>query len=280
MEDKNKEIKQHGWWISANKKNYKNNTQCMKTNNDIKNTWKNFIEKYKEYLRTFEEIWFDNLEKVKEYIELNNKSPPEKDKNTKVKQLGKWIMHNKQNYKNNTDCMKNNNDIKTEWEKFIEKYKEYLRSVEEIWFDNLEKAKEYIELNNKSPSQGDKNTEVKQMAKWICTNKTNYKNNRHCMKNNDIKNAWEKFIEKYKEYLRTYEEIWFDNLEKVEEYIDLNNKLPSQGDKNTEVKQLRTWICSSKTNYKNNTQCMKNNDIKIKTEWEKFIEKYKEYFKS
>jgi hypothetical protein len=43
--DKNKEIKQLGYWLSTQKTNYKNK---MKYKN-IRNQWITFIDKYKEY---------------------------------------------------------------------------------------------------------------------------------------------------------------------------------------------------------------------------------------
>ena len=60
--------------------------------------------------------------------------------------------------------------------------------------------------------------------------------------------------------------------------MDNNNKRPSNGDKDKEIKRLATWISGQKQNYKKNARIMKTNP-EIRKEWEAMLIKYKEYFK-
>ena len=55
--------------------------------------WKDFTEKYKEYFLSNNEIWFNNLKEVEDYIIKNNKRPNSIDKDIEIKQLGSWIIH-------------------------------------------------------------------------------------------------------------------------------------------------------------------------------------------
>ena len=50
---------------------------------DIRKEWEDFVsnDKYKEYFMDNEEEWKDNLEKVKKYINTNNKRPSAGNKN-------------------------------------------------------------------------------------------------------------------------------------------------------------------------------------------------------
>ena len=50
--------------------------------------------------------------------------PSKRDKDINIKILGSWLSTQKQNYKNNENIMKINEEIKKQWEQFIEKYKE------------------------------------------------------------------------------------------------------------------------------------------------------------
>ena len=168
--------------------------------------------------------------------------------------------------------------IKTHWEDFIEKYKEYFLSNEESWFNNLKQVEEYIIKNNKKPSYSDEDLEIKKLANWIGIQIQNYNKNENIMKDTIIKTHWEDFIEKYKEYFLSNEESWFNNLKQVEEYIIKNNKKPSYSDEDLEIKKLANWIGIQIQNYNKNENIMK--DTIIKTHWEDFIEKYKEYFLS
>ena len=77
------------------------------------------------------------------------------------------------------------------------------------------------------------------------------------MKNNEIYNKFTKFLELNKQYLLSNEEIWNDNLIKVQNYINDSNKTPSLKDS----KKLNYWLSTQKANYKNKKYIMKNDEI-------------------
>ena len=75
-------------------------------------------------------------------------------------------------------------------------------SNEDIWYTILNKVEQYILENNKTPSKTDKNKEIKQLGRWIGTQKQNYKKEQKIMKNLEIKKSWEDFTNKYSEYFK------------------------------------------------------------------------------
>jgi hypothetical protein len=170
----------------------------------IYNTWTNFIndDKYKEHFHN-NTIWYNTLELVKSYIDMNKKRPYSIDKYTKDKQLSKWISHQQQNYKSKDYIMKDDTIYKT-WTNFIndEKYIEYFIDNKTLWFNSLELLKSYIDKNKKRPYMTDKDPNVKQLGKWIANQQRNYKIKSHIMKIEEIYNQWNDFINdiKYKEY--------------------------------------------------------------------------------
>jgi hypothetical protein len=97
------------------------------------------------------------------------------------------------------------------------------------------------------------------------------------MKYIQIYNKWTDFINIYKIYFLTNQEIWYFNLEQIKEYIKNNNKKPLHSDINVDIKKLGSWIHTQKLYYKNKTRTMKN--IKIYNSWTEFINnnKYKQY---
>ena len=202
----NCKIKRMGIWCTTQRSNYKNNKHTMK-NEEIKRSWEEFIkdEKYKHYFKTNEELWHENLNTVKEYMDLNETLPSKTSKDNKIKTLGMWYSRQDQNYKNNKQIMKNE-DIKRSWEDFIkdEKYKHYFKTNEELWHENLNTVKEYMDLNETLPSKTSKDNKIKTLGMWYSRQDQNYKNNKQIMKNEDIKRSWEDFIkdEKYKEYFK------------------------------------------------------------------------------
>ena len=101
------------------------------------------------------------------------------------------------------------------------------------------------------------------------------------MKNEIIYNKWTEFINdgKYKIYFQSNEELWYESFNKVKDYIIVNEKRPSEINKDNEIKKLGKWISHQVTNYKTKKEIMKNEIIYNK--WTDFIndDKYKQYFK-
>ena len=272
--DKNKEIKQLGNWIHQQQQKYKNKEYSM-SNENIYKVWIQFIADYEEYFLPNELIWRKNLEKVKNYISENKKRPSQRDKNKEIKKLGCWILTQQKNHKIKKDIMSNENIYKI-WTQFMENYKEYVSSHKELWLSQIEKVKDYINLNNKKPSYNDKQKEIKKLGMWLSHQLYNYKHKEYIMKQDDIYNTWAKFIEEYQSYFLSNKELWFKYFEEVKKYIDLNKKRPSKCNKNKEIKQLGKWISTQQKNYKVKEQIMKQEDIyKI---WTQFIEEYQSYF--
>jgi len=198
-EDKDNEIKKLGKWIGTNTTNYKKKQNNMK-NEEIRTSWEEFTtdDRYYNYFTSNEEEWYFNLNKVKEYIDRENKRPYSEDKDNEIKKLGAWINNNTQNYKKKENIMKNE-EIRTSWKEFItnDRYNKYFFSNEDIWYGKLQEVKEYIYINNKKPSKESTDENEKVLGTWIGTNLANCKKNQYIMKNEEIRKAWEDFIESY-----------------------------------------------------------------------------------
>jgi hypothetical protein len=257
---------------------------------EIHTLWEQFITDYKQYVDVDTiKVWKDKLNMVKQYIDINKKRPSEKDKNTDIKQLGKWICHQKENYNSDIKECKNimkDVEIHTLWEQFISTYKEYIVvDTIEAWKDKLNQVKQYIDINKKSPSTIDKNIDIKKLGTWICHQKKNYNSNikecKQIMKDIEIHTLWTQFISTYKQYVDVdFNKLWKDKLNIVKQYIYVNNKTPSYSDKNVDVKKLGQWICDQKKNYNSDIKKCKciMKDIEIHTLWKQFITDYKQFF--
>ena len=278
--------------IKKRKENTKRLGTSIHINEEFKVLWKisdtglslksGLIECIVTKLKDNEERWHDTLKKVKEYIDKNEKRPSKGNIDEEIKKLGRWIIIQKTNYKNNERIMKQQ-DIRNKWEEFIndEKYREYFLENEEKWGNILEKVKNYINEYEEPPNRIDIDEETKiNLGLWVCTQKKNYKNREYIMKQENIRNKWEEFIndEKYREYFLDNEEIWDNILKKVKEYIDENKKRPSKRNIDEETKILGDWLSKQKANYKIREYNMKQENIRNK--WEEFIndEKYREHF--
>jgi superfamily II DNA or RNA helicase len=277
-------IEKLGTWINTQLQLYKSKTQIMK-NDDIYKLWTEFIndEKYKSFFLTDKEDWCNILEKIKNYIIINNKKPSSKSTIKDIKFLGCWLGCQRQTYKSKTQIMKND-DIYKLWTEFIndEKYKSFFLTDKEVWCNNLNKLKKYIDENLIRPSNSDKNRENKLLASWISNQQIICKSKTQLMKNDDIYKLWCEFIndDKYSKYFISKLNLFSETLEEYKKYIDENNKRPLSTDINNTIKKLGCWGIAQNQNYKKKLNNMKNDDIyKL---WTEFIndEKYKPYFRA
>jgi len=249
------------YWLIDRTKCYKKKEGKFKNHVQYKQ-WEEFLEEYKDYFKTEDEIWNENLQKVKEFINIHKRRPTEKNEPL----LRSWLTNNlccykkrERNFKDLVYCKK--------WEEFIEEYKEYFKTDDEVWHENLQKVKEFINKHKKRPNP----KTDKHLCDWIQDQIKYYKINTHSFKDPMRCKEWEEFLEEYKEYLKTVDEVWHENLQKVKEFINKHKKRPNKDDK-----ILLKWVSHQITNY-NKKKDGFTDPIRCK-QWEEFLEEYKEYF--
>lgn len=272
--DKNIDVKHMGGWIGTQQKNYAKK-QCIMTNEDIYKKWEEFVKDNKKYFIINEEKWYNMLDNIKNYIDDNKKRPPQLDKNNEIAQLARWINNQQNNYDKMKKSMKNP-DKRKKWEEFLETYKQYFITNEELWNNMLDKVKNYIVKEGKRPSNSDKNNDIRQMARWIGASQTNYAKKKEIMKNEDIRRKWEEFVKDNREHFTSSNEDWYIMLNNVINYIDKEGNRPSSSDKNLTVKQMGSWILHQQKNYVEKRYIMTN--IEICRKWEEFVKDNKEHF--
>ena len=133
----------------------------------------------------------------------------------------------------------------------------------------LEEVKKYVEKNNKMPSAYSKIEEVKKLGRFLSRQRQNYKQNKYIMKNQEMREEFQDFMNKYSNYFKSNEEQWREKLKEVKKYAKENNRLPSNGSKIEEVKKLGMFLSHQKRYYKQNKYIMKNQEMR--EEFEEFI---------
>jgi hypothetical protein len=204
---KYKSIDKYKKWLLTQIKWYHKSKYIMKNENN-KQIFNTFIEKYKKYLPnnilnepsnkfSSKQLWNNSLKLLEDFI-IKNKCSPSSTSN-----LGKWLINQTYNYKNNRYIMKNQN-INNIWKMFVDKHKDILKNRTRIFNyellkNNLKLLEDYIIKNNKLPTVKDTN---KKYAIWLFNQKSNYTKHINIMKTQHIRELWELFIEKYKKFFR------------------------------------------------------------------------------
>jgi dsDNA-binding SOS-regulon protein len=242
----------------------------------IRKIWECFVNENEDLLKSEQEKWNEKLDIIKEYIKTFNKLPPITNNDENVKKLGKWISHQKDNYSKNKGIM-NDSSIREKWEQFDNENYELFKSNEEVWKIRYDTLIQFVEQYDKLPLPTAKEPTEKTLGIWVDNQKNKYKTKSRLMKDCSlIRKEWDELIMNYDYLFKTNEEIWFDKMNKVDEYIKLNNKRPSSHHIDKDIKSLGKWTIDNVVNYKTFSYSMKN--PKIREKWCDLTSKYPHLF--
>lgn len=167
--------------------------------------------------------------------------------------------------------------IRTKWENFILTHENFFCDDIETWKCKFNIFQTYVINYNKIPSSHDTFDNIAKLGNWYFNTNKSHKSIVGVMKNSEVYDIWKNFLENYKELTMSSEERWVFHLDKLIEYININKKLPSKRDANSEIKFKGSWLSDQKKIFKNKTKIMKNKEIYNR--FEIFLQDYGMYFK-
>jgi superfamily II DNA or RNA helicase len=221
-------------------------------------------------LQNREEIWMMKFNKLKQFLNINQKRPNRHDN----KILNRWLEHQIENYAKKNEIMKND-IIRNIWNEFInnDNYKKYFITKKNIWYDKFDKLKKHLNEYHIKPTKNSN----KLLYTWLKNQIHSYKAQIGRMKDTEIFDLWSEFInnDNYKKYFITPNDAWKIKLNELKNYLDSKHIRPrSNGDN----KILCTWTTKQICNYKTQKEIM--SDTSIYDIWTAFInnDNYKKYF--
>ena len=266
--------KQLGIWLGTQLNSYKHKSKVMKSKIKYE-TWSIFMEEYKEYFSTYDEQWNEKFNDLKQFMNANKRRPTIVQSDNEIeKQLGIWLGTQSYNYKNKKHGMKYSRY--TIWTNFMEEYNEYFISYEEKWNIKFNEVKQFIIENKRTPFENSQLITEQNLHNWFNNQLMNYKNKTKGMKDETRYGIWTNFMKEYKEYFMSNDEIWNVKFDKLKQFINENKRRPNQHITTKIEKQLGKWVCNQLTNYKKQT-----NGMKDETQygiWTNFMNEYQEYF--
>ena len=218
--------------------------------------------------------WMEKIDLLDTFLETNKKRPSSLSHNKTEKVLASWLstqISNRSKEKHNMSI----NEIRTIWDEFREKHITYLRRPDEIWHKKLEELKIFFESNQRRPIQKSKNEREKLMGRWLANQLTRRKLFSEIMSKVEIRTIWDNFVSNQISYFKSKEDIWYEKLEELRVFTNVNRKLPSILSKNRYEKKLGCWVVSNQL--KNGRNIMLNNEILCC--WNEFQKNHMIYFK-
>jgi hypothetical protein len=135
--------------------------------------------------------------------------------------------------------------------------------------DNYNLVCEYVKAHNILPSDNVLNNFNKSLGNWVSKQKQAYKIKEDIMKNEEFRKIWEQFVETNHVLFKSNEDIWYDKLNQLKIYIQNHQKLPSNSDKDRNIKALAQWTQKQKENFQSHKQIMSFENIR--KEWLQFL---------
>ena len=225
--------------------------------------------------------WDENLQELKNFININNKLPSLNTNNKNTYNLSRWLTNHKKNYKYKQFIFKNQIYIE-KWIHFINSYSNLFldKTSIDFWIVNYNKVEKYI-CDNKilPPEKGETSTKTTQyMARWITKQKFKFSQKIDIMENELIYNKWTELRDKYPNIFTTLDEDWDKKFKILEKYVKDNNKLPSKRCSENIINKIHIgkWFHSQKLNYKKKKDMFKKDEYCKK--FEKFINQYSKLF--
>lgn len=260
-------IRRMGVWIDGQKYNYdKDIKKCRYSmkNPVIHSTWKKILEDkdFSFYLYNSKEKWKYYYNKVIDFININNKNPSIKSKNNDEIIISRWLSNQKRSFDiDYSKCRYIMKDIELYnlWKETCENnnYSIYFKNnIIENWKINYYKLISYIDNNHKSPSQNERDKDIKSLGIWTSAQRscydTNISKSKKLFKNKEIHNLWSILYNNlnYSKYI--YKDnilIWKNNFELVKIFIDKYNITPSTHSKKFDEKRLGHWILDQRKKY-------------------------------
>lgn len=242
-----------GNWLYMQQQYYKQYKYNMK-HPSIRKKWEEFNEEYKQYLN-IHEIWMSKLRSLKSYIDQHDRLP------LKNSDMYNWLRTQQKNYVNKR--LKHNHQ---HWEQFMMDYKDYFNNRKIRWLSNLQKIKDYMSIHSHAPSPYDK--QHRKLGIWLIKQQELYNKNK--IKNTELKETWDLFKSQY----YNPETYWKNALNNVIQYIKHYKKIPSNDDKNKNIRGLLIWMNAQYNHYHKSYGLM--NNTTIRQLWEKFLIDHKD----
>lgn len=215
-----------GEWC-ASQRQYKKNDKL--TNGQIKQ-----LAILHNWYWDYNDAWNLNYSKLKEWVDINKKIPSQGSKKIEEKTLAFWCSTQRRN-ESLTD-----NQIE-----LLNKIPGWNWGLDDVWLDTYLKVEKWIYSMNKLPSAMSKDPTEKIFGNWC-------KLQRKKMTQCELKKYRKQKLDKLPGWYWNLDDLWKNTYSKLKDWINLNNKIPSNGSKNSIEYLLGNWCSKQRQSKKKN----------------------------
>lgn len=164
---KDSEEKKIGSWASHQRRNYKGSGNRTLTREQIA-----FLESIPGWYweKDLDGLWQEYANNLKAFVDKRKRLPNFRSKDSEEKKIGKWMHHQRQNYKGS-----GKRTLTQEQIAFLESIPGWYWDVDELWQENANNLKAFVKKYNRLPISNSKDSEEKKIGNWMYLQRRNYK---------------------------------------------------------------------------------------------------------
>lgn len=258
-------------WLFDQDKKYKYD----KMKDEIYNEWTKFLIEYKPYFKSTDEIWTEKMNEYKDFVKKNGKKPSSNATDINERTLSCWSLRNLKLF-NDVDYQRLYENRYLMWKEFIELYS--ILSKEDSWYKNLDSCCNFIDIHKRRPCDSSKDKTEQQIGNWLVNTITNLNMKRKAMKCTEKCNKFQEFLQKYKSYLKTNKDLWYEKFDRLKQFIEMYKRRPHEKSKDVNEDELGSWLQTQMNSFKTQNHIMKESEIC--NVWKLFIEENESFLKT
>lgn len=217
--------------------------------------------------------WFECLNQYENFVNIHN-TLPQPNGSPEEKILVEWFektlkFYTKHNLPSNQE---------KSWERLLRKLQtpknDYYEKRNTLWLKHLMAFENFLATQNRLPLRKSKNSTEAPIANWM------YEQLRVLREGpmNSVRyTMFSHVIEKYRNLFHFGPE-WQETLNKVEQFIATNKRLPQKNDMSEDENELADWITSQKKYFA--TMRYRYFTTQVREKWRGFLLKHEDYFKT
>jgi superfamily II DNA or RNA helicase/SAM-dependent methyltransferase len=194
-----------------------------------------------------EEKWMENYEKLKEFVQTYNSYPSPYIQNIRTKDekiLGRWIEYQRRSYR------LKRSSLTIDKIKLLESINGWFwnQNLDDEWFKNYELLLSYVNQHKKLPSEKSPDEDIKKLAKWCASQRSNKRENGRGRELDDEKI---KLLDEITGWYWEMEDKWLEMRNETFNFARLNGRLPNTSKSSSkDEKILGRWVNKQRECYK------------------------------
>lgn len=124
------------------------------------------MNNYPRLFMTDDQKWNDRYEALVMFLHTNERRPSTYSRDLAEMTLARWVTIQQQHYRTNTHPMRSQ-ARRAAWENVMERYPQFFRTDDQIWADNLNRVRVFIDRNDRIPSRASTDVDESRLGAWL-----------------------------------------------------------------------------------------------------------------